>query len=695
MARQTVSQSLAALCGILDCSADDDEAVGRVRTLLSHCNYNVASATEQYFATGWIQEATTPSNIEMARGDGKRQRTVAGDSADVDGRDGAGMPEMEEPIAQIFVDAGRASYSSETQAVLAAIHGLSEQFTLSVQLDSALPRALQASLPIALVEAEIFREKEKQAGLTTCTCARVPHAALMSQPEYVFARGSARSSVSTLHIDPTYIYFIEDCTLLQVMVSIRANVDLSTQLAQCKTMLDLGRLPGLNFDARFNVIECDDCYRYSSFAPKALKRNHQSCGLIKGPTRAAGSMAARSFANVRQDLVQHLILGNSWHAWCACHAAQRRMVNSELHSAGINVGKAALLVMKQHQSDASFERETTQLAAFGVSIGSKNHSCKFMPGFRNSAHAVCVAGMQRLLREPLVATGHPPPFAAPADKATLQRRTGQMHGIITLCGHSGKFIALFTSVLPASDGSGSALAELLIRSLQHGEPFNLSTQEVRRQLTCFPGDGQYQSLLEGHGGLRVAEHLCEKLDLNYAWMWSRWDQAHEMELALNTVRSEVAYFKALASFVAARNEKYLFGKHHERVRQWAERWHTKLESMAAICTSRFHGSERRCYKNLFQNLTIFIADQEAELAALGVTTPPQDLLVAKSLETSVQLAGTIDLLGLTKDLSVHMQTVNTLPWEMEETIASALGNLEQLAADLKQGRIDRSIGTRR
>ena len=285
MARQTVSQSLAALCGILDCSADDDEAVGRVRTLLSHCNYNVASATEQYFATGWIQEATTPSNIEMARGDGKRQRTVAEDSADVDGRDGAGLPEMEEPIAQIFVDAGRASYSSETQAVLAAIHGLSEQLTLSVQLDSALPRALQASLPIALVEAEIFREKEKQAALTTCKCARVPHAALMSQPEYVFARGSARSSVSTLHIDPTYIYFIEDCTLLQVMVSMRANVDLSTQLAQCKTMLDLGRLPGLNFDARFNVIECDDCYRYSPFAPKALKRNHESCGLIKGPTR--------------------------------------------------------------------------------------------------------------------------------------------------------------------------------------------------------------------------------------------------------------------------------------------------------------------------------------------------------------------------------------------------------------------------
>ena len=519
----------------------------------------------------------------------------------------------------------------------------------------------------------------------------MPHAALMSQPcDILYLQDICIRNISDLlHL------LYEDRTLLQVMVSMRAHADLSRQLAGCKTMLELGGLAGLTFDAKCNLIQCDACYRYSSFAPKQLKRSHESCGLIKGPTRAAGPIAARPFANVRQDLVQHLILRNSWHEWCVCHAAQRLLVNSELHSAGINVGKAALLVLKQHQSDVSFERETTQLATFGVSIGSKNHSRKFMPGFRNSAHAVCVAGMQRLLREPLVATGHPPPFAAPADKATLQRRTGQMHGIITLCGRSGEFIALFTSVLVASDGTGSALADLIIQSLQHGEPFNLSTDEVRRQLTCFPGDGQYQSMLEGHGGLRVAEHLCTKLKLNYTWMWSRWDQAHEMELALNTVRREVAFFQALASFVAARNEKYLFGKHHESARKWAERWHTNLESMAAICTSRFHGSERRCYKNLFQNLAVFIADQEAELQASGCTTLPQDLLVAKSLETSVQLAGTIDLLGLTKDLSVHMQTVNTLPWEMEETIASVLGRIEQLAADLKQGRFNRSIGTRR
>ena len=164
--RQSVAQTVAALCGLLDCSADDDEAVGRVRALLAQCNYNVDRAANQYFASGWIQEAA-PSNINMERGDGKRQRTGDDGSTDVDGRGGAGMPETEVPVAQPFVDAAKPSYGSETQAILAAVHGLSEQLALSVQLDSALPRALQASLPVALVDAEILREKEKQAGSTT------------------------------------------------------------------------------------------------------------------------------------------------------------------------------------------------------------------------------------------------------------------------------------------------------------------------------------------------------------------------------------------------------------------------------------------------------------------------------------------------------------------------------------------------
>ena len=97
----------------------------------------------------------------------------------------------------------------------------------------------------------------------------------------------------------------------------------------------------------------------------------------------------------------------------------------------------------------------------------------------------------------------------------------------------------------------------------------------------------------------------------------------------------------------------------------------------------------RCYKNTFQNLPIFIADSEAELSGSGRAAPPE-LLKAKSLETVVQLAGVIDLLRHTKDLSVAMQKVNVLPWEIEESIAISLGRLRELSTDLSQGKIDRT-----
>jgi len=99
--------------------------------------------------------------------------------------------------------------------------------------------------------------------------------------------------------------------------------------------------------------------------------------------------------------------------------------------------------------------------------------------------------------------------------------------------------------------------------------------------------------VEGHHGLRVAEHVCEKLKLNYSWLWSRWDGAHEMELGLNEVRKAAVFFFELAGFCAKQQEKYLYGKNHERVREWAAQWNSHLVALGSICTSRFHGSERR------------------------------------------------------------------------------------------------------
>ena len=58
---------------------------------------------------------------------------------------------------------------------------------------------------------------------------------------------------------------------------------------------------------------------------------------------------------------------------------------------------------------------------------------------------------------------------------------------------------------------------------------------------------------------------------------------------------------------------------------------------------------------------------------------------------AVLLAGIVDLLRQVKNLSLRMQTVNTLPWENEEYIVLQMALLGTLATDLDSGKIDRLL----
>jgi hypothetical protein len=57
----------------------------------------------------------------------------------------------------------------------------------------------------------------------------------------------------------------------------------------------------------------------------------------------------------------------------------------------------------------------------------------------------------------------------------------------------------------------------------------------------------------------------------------------------------------------------------------------------------------------------------------------------------VQLAGLIDLLQQVKNLSLALQTVNQLPWELEEMICAMCLLLETLSVDLKKGDVSRTL----
>ena len=160
---------------------------------------------------------------------------------------------------------------------------------------------------------------------------------------------------------------------------------------------------------------------------------------------------------VRRKLLDHV--KTPCREWCVTHATMLAEYDKELHSIGIHNGLTVLQNITEHDSDRSYTRRVAVDKAKGLDVGTKQHSRHFVKPMRHSLHRVIIAGINKLLTENNRATLRPPAFAFILDKATILKRTGQMHGIITMV--EGELKALFLGVELAKDGSGKGLGGLL------------------------------------------------------------------------------------------------------------------------------------------------------------------------------------------------------------------------------------------
>ena len=92
-------------------------------------------------------------------------------------------------------------------------------------------------------------------------------------------------------------------------------------------------------------------------------------------------------------------------------------------------------------------------------------------------------------------------------------------------------------------------------------------------------------------------------------------------------------------------------------------------------------TERKVYKNFFRNLYFFVTDMESE------RRDANDIYKIKNVVFVVQLMGTIDLLQHVKNLSLTLQSVNQLPWELEDAVITFVSLMGDLATDLDAGRV--------
>ena len=297
---------------------------------------------------------------------------------------------------------------------------------------------------------------------------------------------------------------------------------LERQIQRCMSCTEIGKLEGFDYWASTNKIYCLDCQRYGYMAPGKHTRGASSWGEYEGPhaREPLSGIKVRAFYTVKHAVLRHARSG--LHAWCEVHAVEVAAETRKAKSTGMTCGRLVLQIIKEHDSERSYERRVAAQYAMGLDMGNKNHSRYFCRGLKKAMHDVMTATIQSVLTTIDPVTLRAPAFAALADKATIDRRTGQMHGILVMI--RGQLVALFLSVLivHAGGGDGDGLAQLQVDTYTGGKPLTLTAEMMREQFTGQAYDGQYQGAEQrSFSGLSVPVHLADKLGVNPDWVLSR------------------------------------------------------------------------------------------------------------------------------------------------------------------------------
>ena len=93
---------------------------------------------------------------------------------------------------------------------------------------------------------------------------------------------------------------------------------------------NLGKIEGFHINIAENLLICDDCHRYASFAPGALRRGVKDAGVIQGPNMG------REYPKVVFQAKAHVACG--LHEWCVMHASEVRRLGSEEAQVALTVG---------------------------------------------------------------------------------------------------------------------------------------------------------------------------------------------------------------------------------------------------------------------------------------------------------------------------------------------------------------------
>ena len=142
----------------------------------------------------------------------------------------------------------------------------------------------------------------------------------------------------------------------------------------------------------------------------------------------------REFSNLKTSLRRHL--KSEQHCGKVDSTEEKNLIKEKEDlrntAVGLRLGRIVYHISKRGRPDSDFTSLVQINVSNGADMGDKNHSYYFVTNLLPYLAQTVKKRWKTALANPMAATGCKPPVCVVADKATYQRETRQLIGIITV-----------------------------------------------------------------------------------------------------------------------------------------------------------------------------------------------------------------------------------------------------------------------
>ena len=476
--------------------------------------------------------------------------------------------------------------------------------------------------------------------------------------------------------------------VLPARIAAKMDTFAARRAAQSSRLSELNRLRGKTVDDvcyhnnftrthgvnNEDLLECTVCKANPPFRLAAARAGSNS---TRGELGVIS--AGQQLCDIKKAVLRHTT--SKGHQRALTLADRRARNATAKRGAGMAVGRCSLFRVQEKMSHKAFERLLLLNHLNGVDIGQMNHSEHFSSAMNLYLWEALLSGMREYFAaEHPALGGRRVPFSVGADKATNNRRTGQVVGAVVIDMGTGelKHLMVANGIVTPAKGDAKGLLESIILALSS----LVDTDELRERIAAFMFDGAYINW-------NIHEQIESQLEISTRVLTCTWDGMHHYQCALDDVRTDrpparggrnlftVEWYGAAPDEVGLIVNNHQWGNGYEELRQLAAEHALAMRQPKKFCETRMVQSELKVYDAfILVNWPLYVMHYtEASAIPVGATVRGKARVKRNAAEAAAlvcldklldmafvcTLLVLVDLLKLVMFLSLEAQKVGTLP----------------------------------